>query len=175
MSIQLVQHITVGSGGVASVTFSAIPQTGTGLILQYSARKDGSAQNYGRLRFNSDTSNNYIDFSIQALGPFAYPSNYYPTIDFPGAATSSIRLLLGLSSQAAGCFSNGTVEVFNYTSTADKSVNKNIATESNENNTPNMEMGHGIYTGGAITSLTVVGVNDLIEHSTFSLYQIMAD
>jgi len=51
---------TVGSGGVATVSFLNIPQNYTDLILKASIRSSISQTNdYGIIQFNGDTGSNY--------------------------------------------------------------------------------------------------------------------
>ena len=63
----LLETVTVGAAGAASVTFNSIPQTGyTDLVIKCSVRGTASAL-YASLavRFNGDSAANYKNLAIQ--------------------------------------------------------------------------------------------------------------
>lgn len=58
--MQLVDTVEVGAGGVASIDFNGIPQTGLDLVINGLFRSEVAAANEPlNMRFNADTGNNY--------------------------------------------------------------------------------------------------------------------
>jgi hypothetical protein len=87
----LINSVTVGSGGAASMEFTSIPSTYTDLVVKISGRSDntGSFANY--LRFNSDSGNNYTWINLYGFEAVAYsdPSG--------GSISYSTAYLYGIS------------------------------------------------------------------------------
>jgi hypothetical protein len=164
----LLETVTVGAAGAASVVFNNIPQTGyTDLVIKASARSSLSAAVFPiYLEFNSVTPTRSYKI-LQGNGSSAVSSGttggmwagYYP------AATST-----------ANSFSNLEMYVPNYTSSNYKSVSVDGVQEDNAT---------GAYTNlaaflwsstNAITSIQVYdsGGGSFVQYSTFSLYGIAA-
>lgn len=63
---ELIESVTVGAGGAASVTFSSIPSTYKHLQIRAIARSDYANSGYGHIlaRFNSDSGSNYVQYHI---------------------------------------------------------------------------------------------------------------
>jgi hypothetical protein len=119
---KLIETITVGSGGAASIEFTSIPQTYTDLMLVYSARGARVAASEDLyIRFNGLSTNlssrvvfgngasaaSFSDASINYIGQL--PAN---------TATSSV-------------FGNGSIYIPNYTSATAKSMSGDAVTENN--------------------------------------------
>ena len=172
----LLERITVGAAGAASVTFQNIPQTGyTDLKIVSSART---------------TSGNGDDYGIVVMG---YGST--PTFD-TNSANYSYKQLVGNGSSAtstggtfagalafrfcgggstANTFGNGEVYIPNYTGSTAKSVSSDAVSETNATGAT-QSMWASLWTGtNAITALRISsGSGNFAQYSTFSLYGLAA-
>jgi hypothetical protein len=65
-TFELITSSTVGSGGAASITFTAIPQTYTDLKILYSTRNSGSGDPWYQvlIQVNSDSTAAATDFEL---------------------------------------------------------------------------------------------------------------
>jgi hypothetical protein len=172
----LLEKITVGAAGVASVTFSGIPQTGyTDLVVVCSVRGTRAYQfDSAQIRFNGDTGNNYSYRDILGEGGGTPAS---------GSNTSrgiSDRLYLVNVMPAANATSNtfGSFNIYipNYASSNYKSVNVDAVGENNSSTQGDvgnlLEVGLWSSTA-AITSITVGAYSaSMTQYSTFYLYGI---
>jgi hypothetical protein len=162
----LIATNTVGSGGVASVTFSSIPGTGyTDLVIKASVRSTVAEDGFG-LRFNSDTGSNYI--SRVLVGQGASSSSF--------AATSSYMVAMGRQSESgytANTFGNNDIYIPNYTSSNQKSVSSDAVNENNAT-TARAQIAAGLWTGTAAISTILIlpGAGNFAQYSTFTLYGI---
>ena len=166
-TMTLIASNTVGSGGVASVTFSSIPQTYTDLVVKFSARSttSGSVQS-GIMRINGDTGTNYNYKNLTGDGSSANS----------GTSTGVSYFYIGAWPAASGTsntFGNGEIYIPNYTSANYKSVSIDYVGEANAAGAYQvLEAGSYPFTS-AITSLTFLGYSDsLAQYSTFYLYGI---
>ena len=155
---------TVGSGGVASVTFSGIPQTGyTDLVVKYSGRANDNGISDGfAIRFNGTTTG-YSGRNIGGDG----------TSVTSAGGTGDRFLGINGTASTANTFTNGEVYIPNYTSSNFKSYSVDYSIENN--GTANfMSLGAPIWSNtAAITSITLIDDGkDLLQHSTFYLYGI---
>lgn len=149
----------------ASVTFSAIPNTFTDLVLRVSARGDteGAVNGRFRIEFNGDFGfTNYKSTSLVGDGSSATSSR------------STERILVTMSGQTADGFGSAEVYIPNYLSTVNKPMGIFGVAESNTANV-NMAAGAGLYlSSSAITSVTIrqhSGTN-FVSGSSFFLYGI---
>jgi hypothetical protein len=163
----LLEKITVGAAGAASVTFSGIPQTGyTDLVVSSSARSIGT-NGVCVVYFNNDTTNaNYSVIRLRGtgstVGSEAYSAPYLPYTT--------------QSNFTASGFSNSSFYVPNYTSSNYKSISSDDVTENNAT------LGYQIFTAGlwnntaSITSIKIQQAVDagFAEGSTFYLYGVAA-
>jgi len=155
---------TVGSGGVSSVTFSAIPQTYTDLLIKGSARATTSVSNWVDIdvTINGSTSN----FSFKELygtGSSAAASN--GTTGIFGYSNGSVA--------TANTFSNFECYIPNYTSSNYKSFSADSVTENNATAALAI-FDAGLWSNtAAITSISLApnGTN-FLQYSTFTLYGI---
>lgn len=165
----LIETITVGAGGAASIEFTNIPQDGTDLLLVWSVRTvDNVNQSIMRLVFNGDTGTNYAWVRIWGTGSSVSTSS--------GASQTTI--LNGYADGAnatANTFGNSSVYISNYTSSATKSVSNDSVSENNATEAYQF-IGAGSYSGSAITSLLLRenSSGNLAQYSTASLYKITA-
>jgi hypothetical protein len=156
---------TVGSGGVASVTFSSIPQTYTDLVLFHSSRST-AANNNILLSFNGGAGG--TSFSDRTLGSTG--SGVFSTFN---NSSAQIYGLLNQSAYTASTFDSGCYYIPNYRSSNFKSVLYDGTQESNTTNIYQYLLA-GLWSNtSAITSVVVAPVGfNFAEYSTFTLYGI---
>jgi hypothetical protein len=159
---------TVGSGGVANISFLNIPQTYTDLILKVSGRGSNSGQvyEYANVTFNGVTSG-YSGRNAQGDGTSAVANNY----------TSNIYLMLDGSTATASTFGNGELMIPNYTSENLKSVSMDSVMENNATLSYS-EITASIWSRTApITSITLTPLlgTTWAQHTTAHLYGIKAE
>jgi len=157
----LIQSVTVGSGGAASIEFGSIPQTYTDLVLLCSLDQSNSSV-VADIRFNglsTDLSsrlllgNGSTASSITSTALRSYGTN-------PSDFTASI-------------FSNMTIYIPNYSGSTNKSVSIDAVTENNGTT------GFCSFTAGlwnqtsAITQIALIANGgNVVQHSSVSLYGI---
>ena len=162
-NMELIQAITVGSGGAANIEFTSIPQTYTDLLLKVSARADGSDVSI-ELSFNNNTSNRDARF-LYGTGSAALSgsnTNMFMTASIvPSSATAST-------------FSNGELYIPNYAGSNNKSssadgVNENNATSALSALTANLWSNTA-----AITSIKLIPATagNFVQHTTAYLYGV---
>ena len=160
--------VTVGSGGVSSIDFLAIPQNYTDLILKLSGRADIN-ETAVSLQFNGNTST----------------SNYsYRTLKGSGsAASSSSETSLGFiatridpSTYTANTFGNDEFYIPNYSSSNQKSISVDGLNENNASAADSM-LTAGLWNQtSAITSIKLyVVAGNFVQYSTATLYGIKAE
>jgi len=164
-----IQTQTVGSGGVASVTFSSIPQTYTDLKLVVSARGNEGAD---------VSSPVFITFNGSATGyseRLLYTSGGAPA----SASTSAVArfqfaLYIDGPASTANTFGNGEIYIPNYAGASNKSISADYVLENNATATF-LALDAGLWANtDAITSITLLhyATGNFVQHSTFSLYGI---
>ena len=163
--MQHIETVTVGSGGAASITFSAIPDTFTDLLVVISARNtraDGFVGVY--ISLNGSTSS-FTNRYLQGLGT-------------SGVASGTLARYIGAmpaSTSTANTFGNVSVYFPNYRSSASKSFSGDSVSENNAGLSFQELTAHLWSVSDAITSISFAGEFDLFaEHSTASLYGILA-
>ena len=160
---------TVGSGGVASVTFSSIPATYTDLVIKASVRTNNNAVfDNAQVRFNGDSGNNYS--RLYVVGDGSTTNNFKATANnayFPSYAFNA-------ANATANTFSNTEFYIANYTSANQKSISVDAVSENNA--TAGYDGLHaGLWSGtAAITSINLAPGSGtlLLQYSTFTLYGI---
>lgn len=166
MAMTLVETVTVGSGGAASIEFTGIAGTGKDLLILVSARGADAADIRGvRLQFNSDTGTNYNYLLLQGDGSSVSTSasgSFQIPVFFMTAATAT-----------ANTFANGSIYISNYASSSAKNVSGDGVTENNTS-TAYQQLSANNWTGtSAITSVKVYSsAGNFAQHSTASLYII---
>lgn len=156
---------TIGSGGVASVTFSSIPATYTDLILKVSCRTTRTASNLNILyvTLNTVTTNQtarflYGDGSGLASG---VDTNIWGLVASTDAATTST-------------FGNSELVIPNYAAAYNKSMAMDGVSETNASSAYAI-MSSGLWSStAAINSISLASStgNTIKEFSTFTLYGI---
>lgn len=166
MALELVQTVTVGSGGAASIEFTNIPQTGKDLLVLFSLRiTNSTGLDWSAIRFNSDTGSNYSGILLRGDGS--------AVSSLTGATTRLTSGAIVSGSETANTFSNNSVYVSNYTSTSAKSISSDFVAENNATATE-MGIAAGNYSGSSgISTVTVFyPFSNLAQHSTASLYLV---
>jgi hypothetical protein len=158
----LIASNTVGSGGVASVTFSSIPATYTDLVVKISGRNTSSGD-WFNLNFNGSTAN-FTGKQLFGTGGAAYS---YSKTDGTEAYVNNN------SSTTASTFSNSEIYIPNYAGSTNKSFSIDSVTENN-GATAYAVLYAGLWSQtAAITSLTFApNSNTLAQYSSFYLYGI---
>jgi hypothetical protein len=165
--MQLVQTITVGAGGAASIQFTSIPQDSTDLLLVISARSmTASLFGLNVFRFNSDSTNSYAYRNLTGTGS--------------SVSSSSNSAFSGMFFDASIPAANTTTSTFgslslyipNYTVAQHKrmsfeAVGENLASASRQV----ISAGRWASTN-AITSITFSTTENLAQHTIASLYKI---
>ena len=159
--------ITVGSGGVASVTFSSIPATYTDLVVKASVRS---------LRASSEDG---MGFTVNSSGA----TSWLLLTGNGSSASSGTNSSLGYGSFWTGripgntttsnTFGNWELYLPNYILSGAKSYSLDAVTEDNSSSAY-ASLQAGYYSSvGAVTSLTLSAANsNLAQYSTFYLYGI---
>jgi hypothetical protein len=161
----LIQSVTVGSGGTASIEFVGIPQTYTDLLVVASLRGD-AAVNYqtNRMKINGSTSN----MSARVL---------YGAGASAGSSTITTYLHIGDttgSSATASTFSSHNIYLPNYTASQNKSISSDAAAENNSGTLYALSFTAGLWSQtAAITSLNIYPESgNWVQYSSASLYGI---
>jgi hypothetical protein len=159
----LISTTTVGSGGVADVTFSSIPAAYTDLVIQASVRSTES-DNGSSLRcyFNADTSHTVLEARAIGSSTASYQISY------------AQAGYVAASQSPANTFGIATIYIPNYASNKNKSSMGDIAQSSSTTSENYAVLSARLWSStSAITSITLkTGLGTLIEHSKFSLYGI---
>ena len=161
-----ISTVTVGAGGLSTITFSSIPSTYTHLQIRCYDKDDrGFAGSASSLRFNSDSGANYSDHGLVGDG----------TSIVSYATTSGTSA--GLGNTAGGLNSNiygiQLVDILDY---ADTNKNKTIRTLGGADQ--NGFGFSGLFSGSwrstsAVNSITLYPLATLFnQYSSFALYGI---
>ena len=166
----LIQSVTVGSGGAASIEFGSIPQTYTDLVLKLSARMSyNTSQHYADLYLTVNNNSSSIYSNRRIIGNNATASSFSDS-----SATSNTAFVAG-SSATASVFGNSEYYFQNYASSNAKSVSADIAVETNDGTNYLMALSAVlINTTSAITSLKLAATSGqtLVQYTSASLYGI---
>jgi hypothetical protein len=162
MTMSLVSTVTVGSGGASSIEFTSIPQDGTDLVLLTSfCMNDTGAVTQNFLTFNGST----VNYSRRGL--FGSGSSVSSTTG------TTRKVIFGtVTTNTANTFSNNSIYVANYTAAQNKSFSIDQVTENNAT-AAYQEILAGLWSDtAAITTITITGDTNFLQHSTASLYKI---
>jgi hypothetical protein len=169
----LIETVTVGAGGAASIEFTGIPQDAQDVQVLLSARTTGvisATTDFVNVRFNSNTSSVYSEVRLQGSG------SGVATNDFSG--NRILRLLLANgNTSTANTFGNSSLYVSNYSSSSNKSISIDSLDEANAT-AAQIAIGAALFaSSAAITTLTLTPESggDFVEYTTASLYKITAD
>jgi len=164
----LLEKITVGAAGAASVTFSGIPQTGyTDLVVKWSARNDAGAISRSVYVTFNGSSTSYSDRYLQGDGSSASSGSN------SGGGT---RLYAGectAFNATANTFANQELYIPNYTSSNNKSVSVDSVSETNATTIYSTLVASLWSNSAAITSMNLTTTSGLfVQGSTFYLYGV---
>jgi hypothetical protein len=156
----LLEKITVGAAGAASVTFSGIPQTGyTDLVVKASTRASDSNASYGSVVFKP---NNLTATAVRVAGD--------------GSGTfSNTNVNTESSGNLATANTFGSIDYYitNYTSSAFKSASIDWTGENNATTNYTGLSAHLISTTSPITSIVITSSTyNFGQYSTFYLYGV---
>jgi hypothetical protein len=161
VTYKLIETITVGSGGAASIEFTSIPQTYTDLQLVFSMRSTTTVD-YADLSFNSTT----VGFSYRRL-----------TGDGSGAGSNTgsqaVVATQVPSSYTASVFASTSLYIPNYTGSTNKSWSLDTVLENNATGTQ-MNLIAGLWSNtAAITAIKFAApAGSIAQYSSASLYGI---
>lgn len=160
---KLIQTITVGAGGAASVAFTSIPGTYTDLLLVSSLRSTSASNDLEMtLAFNGSTSNftsKYL-FGNAPATTAASGSNAFYHGDVNGAGST------------ASVFTSTSLYIPNYAGSTNKSYSVDNTMENNS------AVSYPFFVAGlwsvtsAITSITITNASNFAQYSSASLYGI---
>ena len=161
----LLQKITVGAAGAASITFSNIPQTGyTDLVVKWSGRdtQAGATANDCAINFNG-SGTSFTGRRLYGNGTSALSDTVAP---YAGSDTAA--------GATASTFSNNEIYIPNYAGSTNKSFSLDSVTERS-----GTEAYQLLYAGlwsntAAITSINILApsAQSFVQYSTFSLYGV---
>jgi hypothetical protein len=164
-----IQTITVGSGGVGSITFSSIPQTYQHLQIRAIIRNthNGADGDYNVVNFNGDIAANYA-------GHFFFGE---------GSSATSLSVLSstwGFTQRAAGTgvlanvFGGEIIDILDYTSNVKYKTLRNIG-GFDANSTGRIYLTSNVWMSTSpLTSITITGggVASMQEYTSFALYGV---
>ena len=167
-SYESIATVTVGSGGSSSITFSSIPSTYKHLQIRCFAQTSGTA--YGKLSFNSDTTNaNYKAHELYGDGASASATAYAQS--YGGVLINAYG---GWSNSSSSAWSNTIIDILDYTSTNKNKTTRTLSGYDN-NGSGSVEFQSGLWlaTPAAITSITLtLSANTFSQYSSFALYGV---
>jgi hypothetical protein len=167
--VQIGTTITVGAGGVGSVTFSSIPATFTDLKLVYSSRTTrGIYVEEILVEFNGSGGTAYSQRTLGTNGTISFSNSG------SGLANMNTVAVTSTDGTTANTFGNGELYIPNYTSANNKSLSGDASSENNAVDAY-AYLAAGLWAdNAAITSikLTPAIANNFVQYSSFSLYGI---
>lgn len=158
----LISTTSVGSGGVASVTFSSIPTTYTSLQIRANIKLSGASGDVNAyIRFNGDTGANYVWHVLTGTGS--------STIATAVTSTTSILTGQALANNAnPGAF---ITDIHDYLSTTRNKTVRSFAGH-DENGSGQSFLTSGLWLNtAAVSSITIItNGTGIAQDSKFSLY-----
>jgi hypothetical protein len=158
---------TTLSTATSSVTFSNIPQSYEHLQLRIFGQTSGTA--YGRLAFNSDTTNaNYRGHYLAGDGATVVAGAWGQA--YPGVLVNGNG---GWSNSSSSAFSNTIIDILDYANTNKNKTTRTLAGYDN-NGSGNVEFQSGLWLStAAVTSVSLsLNANNFTQYSSFALYGI---
>jgi hypothetical protein len=171
----LIATVTVGSGGAASIAFTAIPDTYTDLYVVYSLRTSTTTADPSGFYFNSDTAGNY---SMRMLFADSNGVGSASNASYLSQYNNWAIFWMQGSNTTANTFGSTSVYIPNYALTTQyKSVSTDSVVENNDTALATRQIGAGLWrSNSAITAITLAAQSaNFVEYSTASLYGIKYD
>ena len=172
-NMEAIQTTSVGSGGASQIVFNSIPQTYTDLYIICSSRSTyGAVTDSFTVRFNGDTGTNY-DYRGMRLGNGSAAISYNKTTYGVDNNFYMIDTLTG-ATNTSNTFSNVIIHIPNYTSSNQKSLLMEGASEGDSTTTDRSVRGQ--FSGkwnntAAITAVRLAPFNgNFTQYSTATLY-----
>lgn len=174
MTMTLVQTVTAGAGGVASITINNIPQTGKDLCLKLNLRGEYAGESLVpyTIRFNNDSNSNYWYKSIRTSNPSGLET-------FGSTSGTGIQTWGSGAGATSGAFGVAEIKILNYTTSRKKvvfsdSAFTSLVTSGGYIYRLNEFYGFSYRDTTAISSITITSnyADDIAEYSTASLYII---
>jgi hypothetical protein len=178
VTYELIETVTVGSGGAAIIEFTSIPATYTDLLLAGSVRSTSTTSNTGEYdvmvyRFNATTSG-YTARALEGSGS-SVASSTQTTATGSGGGTYGRMSDAGINNSLSGTsiFSSFNFYVPNYAGSTNKSWSFEYVAERNVT-ASYMGMVAGLWSNtAAITSISLgLIVANYAQYSSVSLYGI---
>jgi len=122
----LIQSVTVGAGGAASIDFTSIPATYTDLLLKISLRTSGTGDVYEnvKLQFNGSGGTAYSDRLIYGTGSAAASASN-------SSQANTFFQYSNAAASTSSTFGNGEFYIPNYAGSNNKSISVDSVTENN--------------------------------------------
>ena len=167
MKKTLIERIEVGSGGAASITFSAISQDYDDLLLVVSGRSSDAAARTNLILKPNGTSNNTRDRRLIGFDSDQEESS---------SDASEINLSIPAGGATADVFGSIQVYIPNYTASVAKSISAESVSENNSGGSYLLMLTAGLFDDTtAITSLEIdPQAGNFVEFSSATLYGITA-
>jgi hypothetical protein len=163
-----IQTVTVGAGGVSSVSFSSIPSTYKHLQIRMFARSNRATNpEYLKINFNSDTATNYSWHYLQGNGAGA-------NIGAGASATYMFSQYYSGAAQNANDFGAGITDILDYANTNKYKTIRDLAGyDNNGDGIISFQSGSWRSTS-AVSSIQITpgGGTTIGQYSSFALYGI---
>jgi trimeric autotransporter adhesin len=165
------QTVTVGVGGVASISFTSIPQNYTDLKIVLSARTVGysAPQDYAKITFNSDTTNSYFMRYLLGSGSGGVGSSTSGSVNYPGG---SVYSLFTGDTSTSNTFGNSEIYILNYANNNQKTISADMVSETNATDVQMFMRSGTYYTTTGISNINIAPYygTSFAQYSTFTLY-----
>jgi len=167
ISFDSIATYTIGSGGVASITFSSIPATYTHLQIRAICKDTTAASNVSSIygRFNSDTGSNYARHYLNGSGSAAGAGG--------GGSQTSMFFGTGLEANFTSIFAANVIDILDYANTNKYKTTRSLS-GADTNGGGFVQFMSGLWMNtAAITSITILpNQNNFAQYSSFALYGI---
>ena len=164
-----IASVTVGSGGVSSISFTSIPQTYTDLQIVTSSRTNNS-NIYGWYTYTFNGSSSSVSTRWMEPDGTTVGVGTNSTFMYGGAG-------VGAGSGNSLLFDNGTIYIPNYSSTSLNKASNTDEAGANTTGTAYMTLAANLWTNtSAITSITLqpqTGTGTFNQYSSATLYGIL--
>lgn len=164
--------VTVPAGGVASVTFTGIPNTYKHLQIRIMSRNDDGTGglNFMRAKLNSDaTSGNYRGHYLYGSGSSVAAG------DVAGAATGLPIGEVAGNTNTASCFAVSVLDILDYANTNKYKTTRSLTGADFNTTAGGVLLVSGLYMStSAVTSIDIVSVvgTGFIQYSQFTLFGV---